>query len=212
MRKWNKTGYLTVMGMFSAIILILAFTPLGFIQLPFIKATILHIPVIIGAILLGPRCGAVLGFLFGATSLINNTITPAVSSFAFSPFIPLPVTGRGSPLALLVCFVPRILVGVVPWFVYMGLRKMTGKRFNAVCLVISGVAGSLTNTLLVMHMIFFFFKDAYASVRNVAADAVYTVILGIIAANGIPEAIVAGILTAAVCGIMNAILKPIKSN
>lgn len=207
MQQWSKTRYLTIMGMFSAIIFLLAFTPIGYIQLPFIKATIIHIPVIIGAILLGPRYGAVLGFFFGVTSMINNTMTPAISSFVFTPFIPSPTTGQGSLAALLVCFVPRILVGVVPWFVYKGLQKLTASRYNAVNLTISGIAGSLTNTLLVMHMIFFFFKDAYASVRNVAADAVYNVILGIIAANGIPEAVVAGILTAAICSIMNIAFK-----
>lgn len=207
MQQRSKTKNLTIMSMFAAIIFLLAFTPIGFIQLPFIKATIVHIPVIIGAILLGPKYGAVLGFLFGVTSLINNTMAPAISSFAFSPFIPLPATGRGSPLALLICFVPRILVGVIPWFVYTGLRKIAGQKHNAACLIVSGIAGSLTNTLLVMHMIFFFFKDAYASVRNVAVDAVYAVILGIIAANGIPEAIVAGVLTAAICGMMNVAFK-----
>lgn len=195
----SKSKKLTMMGMFSAIIFVLAFTPIGYIQLPFIKATIIHIPVIIGSILLGARYGSVLGFMFGVTSLINNTMTPAISSFVFSPFIPVPATGYGSPLALIVCFVPRILVGVFPALAYKGIKKLCGGRFEIVSLAISGVIGSLTNTLLVMHLIFFFFKDAYASVRNVALDAVYNVILGIIAVNGIPEAIVAGILTAAVC-------------
>ena len=119
----SKSTKLTLMGMFAAIIFVLAFTPIGYIQLPFIKATIIHIPVIIGAILLGPKCGGVLGFLFGVTSLINNTMTPAISSFVFSPLIPMPATDHGSPLALIVCFVPRILVGIFPWFVYKGLKK-----------------------------------------------------------------------------------------
>lgn len=207
MRQRVSTKRLTVIAMFSAVILLLAFTPIGYIQLPFIKATIIHIPVIIGAVLLGPRYGAGLGFLFGVTSLLNNTITPALSSFVFSPFIPVPGSGHGSPLALVICLLPRILVGVVPWFVYRGLQKITGKRYNVMCLALSGVSGALTNTLLVMHMIFLFFKDAYAAVRNVAVDTVYNVILGIIAVNGIPEAIVAGILTAAVCGVLKIVLK-----
>ena len=69
-----------VLALFAAIIVVLAFTPLGFIPLPFIKMTIIHIPVILGALLLGPKCGACLGFLFGLTSLINNTISPAITS------------------------------------------------------------------------------------------------------------------------------------
>jgi uncharacterized membrane protein len=56
-----------------------------------------------------------------------------------------------------------------------------------------------------MHLIFFLFKDAYAAARNVASDVVYNAILGIIAVNGIPEAVVAGMLTAAVCGALKAV-------
>ena len=194
MQERSKTYNLTIMGIFSAIIFLLAYTPIGFIQLPFIKATIIHIPVIIGSILLGPAYGAVLGFLFGVTSFISNSMTPTVSSFVFSPLVPLPASDGGSLLALLVCFVPRILVGLLPSLTYTGLQKITKKRYKTVCLSLSGIVGSLTNTLLVMHMIFFFFKDSYAEVKNVAIDAVYAFILGIISANGIPEAIAAAIL------------------
>lgn len=203
----SKSKKIALMGMFTAIIFVLAFTPIGYIQLPFIKATIIHIPVIIGAIMLGSKYGSVLGFLFGVTSLINNTMTPAISSFAFSPLIPMPGADRGSPLALIICFVPRIFVGVFPWFVYKGLKKMCGNKLDIACLAASGIVGSLTNTLLVMHLIFFFFKDSYAAVQNVAVDAVYKVILSIIAVNGIPEAIVAGIFTATICVPLKSVLQ-----
>lgn len=195
----DKTKRLVLFSMFTAIIVVLAFTPIGFINLGFIKATIIHIPVIIGAILLGPKAGAGLGFVFGLTSLINNTVNPSISSFTFSPFMPLPGSDKGSILALLVCFIPRILVGVFPWFVYKGMQALMKGRGKAVAIAVSGVAGSMTNTLLVMHLIFFLFKDAYAGVKGIGIEAVYAVIQGIIVVNGIPEAIVAGIITVAVC-------------
>ena len=206
MKTQNKSRQISLMAMFAAIIFILAFTPIGYIQLPFIKATIIHIPVIIGAVLFGPKYGAVLGFMFGVTSLINNTIAPTVSSFVFSPLISLPGTDNGSPLALIICFIPRILVGVLPWFVYNAMKKLTGDKFEAVSFAVAGVIGSLTNTLLVMHLIFFIFRDSYAMVRNIAVDTVYNVILGIIAVNGIPEAIAAGIITAAACVPLKIVL------
>ena len=71
--------------LFLAIMLVLAFTPLGMIQLPFIKATILHVPVIIGSILFGPKKGAVLGLFFGLCSFASNTFTPVTLSFASHP-------------------------------------------------------------------------------------------------------------------------------
>lgn len=211
MKIHEKSKQLALMGMFSAIIFILAFTPIGFIQLPFIRATIVHIPVIIGSILLGARYGAVLGFFFGLTSLINNTMAPVLSSFVFSPFIPVPGTSYGSPLALIVCFVPRILVGVVPSYVHKGLGKLFNHKMELINLTISGIIGSLTNTLLVLHSIFFLFRSAYAEVLNIAIDAVYGFILGIVAANGLPEAAIAGILTAVVCMSVRTVYKKTNS-
>jgi uncharacterized membrane protein len=197
--KSNTPKNLTLTAMFAAIIFILAFTPIGFIQLPFIKATIIHIPVIIGSIMLGAKYGSILGFLFGLVSLINNTMAPALLSFAFSPFVPIPGTDSGSPLALVVCFVPRILVGIFPWYVYNGLNKLFKNTEKTVSFAVAGVVGSFTNTLLVMHFIFFLFKAPFAAARDIALDTVYSVVLGVIAVNGIPEAIVAAICTVAIC-------------
>jgi uncharacterized membrane protein len=205
MNTQKETRNIAMTAMFAAIICVLAFTPIGYLDLPFIKATIIHIPVIIGSILLGARYGALLGLLFGITSLIRNTTGPSALSFAFSPFIPTPITGEGNPSALIVCLVPRILVGVFPRLVYIGLKKFfksvvkAGSRLEPVYLCLADIVGSLTNTILVMHFIFIFFKDSFAARQNVAIDTVYSVLLGIIAANGIPEAIAAAILTTAVC-------------
>ena len=80
-----KTKEIVLLALFSAIILLMAFTNLGFIPLGVINATIVHIPVIIGALFLGPKKGAFLGFLFGLTSFINNTFKAATASaFVFS--------------------------------------------------------------------------------------------------------------------------------
>lgn len=202
-----KTRQLVLLSMFSATIILLSITPLGFINLGFIKATIVHIPVIVGSIILGPKMGSVLGFLFGMTSLINNTMTPAISSFAFSPFIPVPGMTRGSLWALIVCFVPRILVGMVPWYIYQLSRKLIkSKILDFIGLAVAGVIGSATNTLLVMNLIYILFKEEYAAIRGVAQNAVYGIITSIIVGNGIPEAIVAGILTTFICKTLLVIL------
>lgn len=185
-------------ALFAALIIILAFTPfLGYIPLGFTRATIIHIPVIIASITLGPKKGAFLGFVFGLTSLINNTINPTVTSFVFSPFYSLGEV-EGGIGSVIICFIPRILVGVVPFFVYKALHKLAKKNEggNLLSLGIAGMSGALTNTLLVMNLIFLFFKDAYASANGVAVEAVYGFILSIIGINGVPEAIVAAILVA----------------
>ena len=81
-----------------AILFLLTFTPIGMIDLPIIKATVLHVPVIISALLLGPKKGAFLGGMFGLASLLKNTLVPNLSSFAFSPQMQAARPGLGQPL------------------------------------------------------------------------------------------------------------------
>lgn len=193
---------LTILALFTAIIFLLNLTPLGMIQLPIINATILHVPVIIGSILLGPRKGAFLGGMFGLASMIKNTMTPGLSSFVFSPLIPVPGLDRGSAWALLICFVPRILVGVTPWLVYALFRRLPGRRgagVQAGTMALAGVVGAFTNTALVMGSICVLFTEAYAAAQGIPAEAVTGFAMGIVAANGIPEAAVAAVVTPAVC-------------
>ena len=70
----SKTNELVLTGLFTAIIIIMAFTPLGYIPLVVINATIIHIPVIHGSLFCGPKKGAFLGFVFGFTSCLKATI------------------------------------------------------------------------------------------------------------------------------------------
>lgn len=192
----SRTRNLVLAAVFVAIIIIMAFTPLGFIPLGFMNATIIHIPVIIGAIILGPKYGGFLGMVFGLTSLWKNTTMPNATSFVFSPFIKVGEYG-GNFGSLIICMVPRILIGIVAYYVFRAvLRAFNGKR--TIALAAAGVAGSLTNTLLVMNLIYLLFGKEYGAAAKGLTDGIYAVILGIICINGIPEAVLSGILTAAV--------------
>lgn len=197
----KKTYEMVLTALFAAIIVIMAFVPyLGYINLVVIKATLIHVPVIIGSIMLGPKKGGFLGFIFGCTSLINNTFNPSLLSFAFSPFYSVGEIG-GNFWSIVICFVPRILVGVVPYFVYVGVRKLLKEKKGSdwLALPVAGVVGAFTNTLLVMNLIYFCFSEQFAAAKGIAMEAVYGAILAIIAANGVPEAIVAAALTTVVC-------------
>lgn len=190
----EKTRNMVLTAVIAAIIILMAFTPVGYINLVVIKATLIHVPVIIGSVVLGPKKGAFLGFIFGLTSLINNTFNPSLLSFAFSPFY-----SGGNLWSIVICFVPRMLVGVVPYFVFKGVMKLGREKRAAeyIALPVAGVAGAFTNTLLVMNLIYFCFANQFATVKEIAVSAVYDVIMGIIVANGVPEAIVAAVLTLA---------------
>lgn len=192
---------LVLTALFTAIILIMAFTPLGLIDLPIIKATILHVPVIIGSVLLGPKKGAYFGILFGLTSLWKNTMAPSLLSFAFSPLVPIPGESSGSLWALVICFIPRILVGIVPYYVAVGLQKLLGTKAVArtVAYVLAGASGAIVNTALVMGTMGLVLGDAFAAAQGIARDAVNGAILGIVFANGVPETIAAAVLTPVIC-------------
>ena len=195
-----STMSMVQVAIFGAIICIMAFTPfLGYIPLGFTRATIIHIPVIIASLLMGPKKGGVLGFVFGLTSFINNTINPTATSFVFTPFYSVGEISGGI-WSVIICFVPRILVGVVPYFVYKLVLRFVSedtrkKGVSSVGLVLAGVSGALVNTLLVMNLIFVFYGDAYIEASGKAAALGYTFIVSVIGINGVPEAIVAGILT-----------------
>lgn len=200
MKNKEKTFQLVLTALFLSVMILLASVPfLGFIPIGPINATTLHIPVIIASIVLGPKIGAFLGGCFGLISMIRSTMIITPMSFVFSPFIaPLGTDGAGSWKALLVAFIPRILIGVVPYFVYRWSQKYFKGRGQHFALFLAGMTGGLTNTILVMNMIYFLFKPEYAQVLGQAGDAVYAAIISIVFAQGIPEAIVAGLATAAV--------------
>lgn len=184
-----RTRHMVQTAIFGVIIVIMAFTPfLGYIPLGFTRATIIHIPVILASLLMG--------LLFGLTSFINNTVNPTVTSFVFTPFYSMGEFSGGIG-SVIICFVPRILTGVVPHYIYKLVKKCSKSTgVSKIGLILAGVGGSLTNTLLVMNLIYLFFKDTYAAANGVAVKAVYGFILSIIGINGVPEAIVAGVLTA----------------
>ena len=190
----KDTRWMVSVALMAAIVVLLANTPLGMIQLPIIKATTVHIPVIIGAILLGPAAGAILGATFGICSLIINTMAPTLLSFAFSPF--LSTTGLvGAVKAIWISVGCRTMIGVVAGWLWILFKKI--KLNSYVALAITGFMGSMVNTMLVMGSIYVLLAKQYAQAREVGKSAVFGLIMGTVTASGIPEAIAAAILVVA---------------
>ena len=144
---------------------------------------------------MGPKKGAVLGGVFGLTSFINNTFNPTITSFVFTPFYTMGEISGGWQ-SIIICFLPRVLVGVIPYFVYRICSRLFKKQKLSLSLGIAGVMGSLTNTILVMNFIYGFFGDVYAEVNKAATKTVYGFILLLIGKNGIPEAMIAAVVVA----------------
>ena len=193
-----------VSALMAAIVIVLANTPLGMIQLPIIKATTVHIPVILGAILLGPGAGAILGAVFGICSLVSNTMAPTLLSFAFSPF--LSTTGiPGALKAIWISVGCRILIGVVAGWLWVLFTKIKLNQFIALPIV--GFVGSMVNTVTVMGSIYFLFAQQYAEAKEVALTAVFGLVMGTVTASGIPEAIAAAILVLALGKVLVVVFR-----
>ena len=200
-QRMKDTRWMAAVAMMAAIVVLLANTPLGLIQLPVIKATTTHIPVIVGSILLGPLAGGILGGVFGICSMISNTIAPVATSMCFSPF--LSETGLvGAVKAVWVSVGCRILIGVVAGWLWIALKKW--KVNDLAALPVVGFVGSMTNTVAVMFSILFLFRAEYAAAKNIAMEAFYDFVMGVVTGTGVLEAIVALIL---VTVITKALLK-----
>ena len=192
MRKHKfDTRYMASLAMLCGILLVMGMTGIGFVPLPLIKATTMHIPVILGAILLGPRAGGILGALFGLCSIWANTTAPGLMAFAFSPF--MSNDGLiGALKSLWIALGCRILLGVAAGWLWVGLKKL--KTPDVAALPVTAVIATMFHTASVMGSIYVLLADQYAAAKNVALSAVFGLVITTITASGIPEAIVAAVM------------------
>ncbi len=184
----ERTREMTILAMFIAIIAVLGLVPnglggsLGFIKITAnLEATIIHIPVLIGAALLGRKVGIYLGLAFGVVSLIGAFIYS-------SPFFVYPW----------VSVLPRIIFGLVIYDVVQFFQKLIKPRFLA--LGISFFLLSLIHTLLVLPMLWTSFAMVLEYDSLGQAFIPYLVALN---ASGVPitapiEALAAGLVGATV--------------
>lgn len=190
-QKKLDTRYMATLAMLCGVLLVMGITGIGFIPFPVIKATTMHIPVILGAVLLGPGAGGVLGGVFGLCSIWVNTTSPGLLSFAFSPFM----TTEGLPgvvKSLWIALGCRILFGIIAGWLWKLLKKILKQDYAA--LPVTAAVSTLCHTILVMGSIYFLLAQQYAEAKNVAITAVFGLVMGTVTASGIPEAIIAAIL------------------
>ena len=121
--------------------------------------------------------GGILGGVFGLCSIWNNTMSPALLSFALSPYIAAQELGAaGAAKSLWIALGCRILIGVVAGWLWIGLKRL--KVNDLIALPVVGVAGAMTNTVLVMGSIYVLLRPEYAALKNVAMEAVLGLVIG----------------------------------
>jgi len=204
MNNKKSTRTLVQFSVLLAIEAVFCFTPLGSLPaLGPIVATLMMVPVVITAILLGTKAGSLMGGFAGLFSFLVWTFMPPspIVAFIFTPFYSLGEFS-GNFGSLLICFVPRILVGTVTGLTYERFTKIMPKK-NVLCFSLSAALGSLTNTFGVLGGIWLFFGNQYSSITG---GVMLAIIGSTILFSGIPEAIVNAIAASAVCKPLKIIL------
>lgn len=183
----SNTLMLTVMAMLTAVIFLLGFTPIGYIKLGIIEITFLQIPVIIGALLYGWKAGALLGAMFGITSFIQcfGSSIFGATLLGINPF-----------LTVLVCIVPRVLMGLFTGLMAMALIKRDKSKTYG--FIVPSLAGALLNTLFFMtSLILCFWHTDY--IQELAGGLnVIKFCLAFVGIQGLVEAIVCALLGTAI--------------
>jgi uncharacterized membrane protein len=158
---------IVVAGALGALSIALFLTPIGYIPwFAGASLTVMHLPAILGAVLEGPAVGMVVGGIFGVTALVKAATAPLG---IYDPYFVNP----------LISVLPRILIGLAAWAAF---KAFSGKRM-ALAAATAGVAGSITNSILVLGALVAFSPFPLAAA------------IGVFVANGLIEAAVAGVLT-----------------
>lgn len=181
-RPYFTVRRMTTIALLGAISVVMSVTPfIGFIQIGIIRATFMHIPVIIAAIIEGPLAGAIVGFIFGVTSLVTN------------------LGGVMGPVFInpLISVVPRIAIGLVAAYVYRSTKNAA----------LAAAAGTATNTIGVLGMIYLVAAPEFIKAKGITMAALGKILLFTAGTNGVAEIIVAVILVTALVKGINKIRK-----
>jgi|LSQX01.2.fsa_nt_gb uncharacterized membrane protein len=190
----KKTLRLVQMAVLTAIIILLAFTPLGYLKIGIVSITLLMIPVAIGAILLGPVAGLILGVVFGATSFAQ--------CFGMDPF-GTALMSINPFYTFVLCFIPRILMGFLVGLIFSALSKLimvstdsnnvTSARETArgfIPYIIASSSGAILNTVLFVGALILMFGNNTTVLEMFKGTNWRVIITTLITVNALVEVVV----------------------
>ena len=198
----TKVGRLVRLAILVAILLVMAFTPLGYLRTAGLEISFLTIPVIIGAIILGPLEGALLGAVFGLTSFFQ--------CFGMSPFGNMLLTINPF-FTFIVCVVSRTLMGFLCGIIFQLLYKVDKTKW--VSFGVSSLAGALLNTILFMgSLVLFFYQTDYiqSMITALGATSIISFVLLFVGVQGAIEAVVCFVAGTAISKALHKFL-PLKA-
>ena len=201
-KRSRKTVYMVELALLTAIILIMAFTPLGYIKTLGLEITLLVVPVAVGAVLLGPLGGAILGAVFGITSFIQ--------CFGMSPFGAV-LLGINPVYTFIVCVVTRTLMGFLTGLIYKQLCKVSAMKHVKV--VIANLCAPILNTALFMStLVLFFYNTDYIQslVEATGASNALMFVVAFVGINGVVEAALCFVVGSAITKALQVAVKNVQ--
>ncbi len=187
-----KIREMAQLAILIALMVILAFTPIGFLKVGVIEITFLILPVAIGATVLGPIGGAILGGVFGLLSFVQ-----CFTGSLFGAF----VLELNPVLTFLICMIPRILCGWLPGMLFRVLYQRD--KTKVVSFFAATLSTALLNTIFFMGAIVLFFwqNDAFLGKMGewgIPTNSVWAFLVAFVGVNGVVEAVVNCLLGGAI--------------
>ncbi|NLK69892.1 MAG: ECF transporter S component [Clostridiales bacterium] len=197
----NNVLRLTQISVLTAIMLIMAFTPLGYLRIATVEITFMMIPVVIGAIILGPKVGALLGGVFGITSFIQcfGASSFGAALLSINPFY-----------TFILCMVPRIVMGWLSGIIFEKLYKHDQTKILS--FGVSTLSGAILNTVLFVVFLMVMFGRSEFIVNLRGGKNIIPFIIAFVGINGLVEAIVCFIIGAALSKALYIILPNTNNN
>lgn len=179
MVKNTKTLQMVQLAILTAIMAVMAFTPIGYLKVAALSISFMTVPVIIGAVVLGPAVGAILGAVFGITSFLQ--------SFLGDPFAATLLTINPFYLFIL-CMVPRILMGWLVGVIFKAIYRVD--KTKLISFGVAGLSGALLNTVLFMSALVFLFGNS-EYIKGFQGDLdLFPFLIAFVGINGLVEALV----------------------
>lgn len=200
----EKTVRMVQLAILIAVIAMLQVTQLGYPKFGVVEMTIMSIPVIVGAMILGPRAGAFLGFLFGLTSVIQGIF--------FSPLFGAVLFSINWVYFAIMCMVPRILMGWLTGLIFRGLYRFDKTKLFS--FMTASLAGSLLNTVLFMGSLLLLYGNSeyiQSMMTSMGTRGIIAFVIAFVGLNGLIEAVVCTIVGTAVGKALSRYIKPAKT-
>lgn len=186
MKKNFNTKQLTMLGLLTAVLLLMAYTPLGYLNIGPLAITLNIIPVALAAITLGPVGGAVMGGVFGLTSFlqcigVGGSSAMGVVLFGINPFF-----------AFLQRFIPRVLDGLLLGFLFRWIRKISNVQIS--CFV-TGFCSAFFNTVFFMAALVLLFGNTDYMREMIAGRNIILFVCTFVGINAVFEMIASTVIT-----------------